>query len=76
MCEIVSTEFDIYNGNTIQERTAMNYIYSRALVGRSLSTQLSLGVIYQGVISANDPSKTVQEIVSNILKRCRYKSVA
>ncbi|MEE3609771.1 hypothetical protein [Avibacterium paragallinarum] len=65
----VSTGFDIYNGNATPEGTAMNYVYSRALAGKSLSTQLSLGTIYQGVISTNNASKTDQEIVSDVLKK-------
>ncbi|MFZ7110022.1 hypothetical protein ACLSYT_11370, partial [Avibacterium avium] len=77
----VSTGFDIYNGNATPEGTAMNYVYSRALAGKSLSTQLSLGTIYQGVISTNNASKTDQEIVSDILKKdagtiVAYKAVS
>ncbi|MCW9733581.1 hypothetical protein L5B97_08925 [Avibacterium sp. 20-15] len=77
----VSTGFDIYNGNATPEGTAMNYIYSRALAGKSLSTQLSLGTMYQGIVSANDSSKTDQEIVSDILKKdagtiVAYKAVS
>ncbi|MDO9792547.1 hypothetical protein Q7504_11540, partial [Glaesserella parasuis] len=50
----ISTGFDIYNGETSPEKTAMNFVLGRGLAGKSLDQQLAVNVIYKGIVSVNE----------------------
>ncbi|KEZ13718.1 hypothetical protein HS327_02382 [Glaesserella parasuis] len=50
----ISTGFDIYNGETSPEKTAMNFVLGRGLAGKSLDQQLAVNAIYKGIVSVNE----------------------
>ena len=59
----VATGFDVYNGDASYEKTLANYALARINAGKSAAQQISINTIYQGVVSANDKSKTDEQIV-------------
>ncbi|WP_066113682.1 VENN motif pre-toxin domain-containing protein [Gallibacterium salpingitidis] len=65
----VSTGFDIYNDKFTPEGAMMNYVLSGITVGKSLSKQLSINTIYQGIVSANDNTKNDKEVFEDIAKK-------
>ncbi|MDG6310875.1 hypothetical protein QAZ01_11015 [Glaesserella parasuis] len=54
----ISTGFDIYNGETSPEKTAMNFVLGRGLAGKSLDQQLAVNAIYKGIVSVNEKDST------------------
>ena len=65
----VSTGFDIYNDKFTPEGAMMNYVLSGITAGKSLSKQLSINTIYQGIVSANDNTKNDKEVLEDITKK-------
>ncbi|KGQ63121.1 hypothetical protein IO48_02700, partial [Gallibacterium anatis 4895] len=65
----VSTGFDVYNDKFTPEGAMMNYVLSGITAGKSLSKQLSINTIYQGIISANDNTKNDKEVLGDIMKK-------
>ncbi|WP_197504120.1 hypothetical protein [Gallibacterium salpingitidis] len=65
----VSTGFDVYNDKFTPEGAMMNYVLSGITAGKSLSKQLSINTIYQGIVSANDNTKNDKEVLEDITKK-------
>ncbi|OBX06840.1 hypothetical protein QV08_09105 [Gallibacterium salpingitidis] len=64
----VSTGFDIYNDKFTPEGAMMNYVLSGITAGKSLSKQLSINTIYQGIVSANDNTLNCQTKCNTLSK--------